>query len=144
MSLTDDGYAIDPAFDGEEGLELAEITPYDAIILDVMLPMKDGLEVCRELRNQRVKTPIIMLTARDTVEDRVLGLDSGADDYLIKPFALEELRGRPDIGPGYPFRRACRAIHPTYGERVLVAGILHAKPEPGDHKGDGRKPYLEL
>jgi DNA-binding response OmpR family regulator len=94
MSLIDDGYAVDPAYDGEEGQELAEMTQYDAIILDIMLPKKDGLEVCRELRKQRINTPIIMLTAKDTVEDRVQGLDSGADDYLIKPFAFQELRAR--------------------------------------------------
>jgi DNA-binding response OmpR family regulator len=94
MSLIDDGYAVDPAYDGEEGQDLAEMTPYDAIILDIMLPKKDGLEVCRDLRKQRINTPIIMLTAKDTVEDRVQGLDSGADDYLIKPFAFQELRAR--------------------------------------------------
>jgi DNA-binding response OmpR family regulator len=94
LSLTDDGYAVDSAYDGEEGEELALLTPYDAIILDIMLPGKNGLEVCRELRNQRVNTPILMLTARDAVEDRVTGLDVGADDYLVKPFALEELRAR--------------------------------------------------
>ncbi len=94
MSLVEDGYAVDSAFDGEEGQDLAEMTPYDAIILDLMLPKKGGIEVCRDLRKRRVNTPILMLTARDTVEDRVLGLDSGADDYLIKPFALNELRAR--------------------------------------------------
>jgi DNA-binding response OmpR family regulator len=90
----DDGYAVDAAFDGQEGQEFAELTPYDAIILDVMLPVKDGLAVCRALRQQRINTPVIMLTARDAVEDRVQGLDSGADDYLIKPFAIDELRAR--------------------------------------------------
>jgi DNA-binding response OmpR family regulator len=94
LSLIDDGYAVDVAFDGVEGEELAEITPYDIIILDIMLPKKNGLDVCRSLRNQRVNTPILMLTARDALEDRVAGLDSGADDYLVKPFALEELRAR--------------------------------------------------
>ncbi|MEJ2264713.1 MAG: response regulator transcription factor [Anaerolineales bacterium] len=94
MSLEEDGYAVDPAYDGQEGEELAEIYPYDAIILDIMLPIKDGLEVCRELRKKRINTPILMLTARDAVEDRVTGLDSGAEDYLVKPFALEELRAR--------------------------------------------------
>lgn len=94
MSLVDDGYAVDTAFDGIEGEELALSTEYDAIILDLMLPKKDGLAVCRELRDRRVKSPILMLTARDAVEDRVTGLDSGADDYLIKPFAIEELRAR--------------------------------------------------
>jgi DNA-binding response OmpR family regulator len=94
LSLVDDGYAVDVAFDGVEGEDLAEITPYDLIILDIMLPKKNGLDVCRSLRNHRVNTPILMLTARDALEDRVAGLDSGADDYLIKPFALEELRAR--------------------------------------------------
>jgi DNA-binding response OmpR family regulator len=94
MSLVEDGYAVDAAYDGEEGQDLAEMTPYDAIILDIMLPKKDGIEVCRDLRSRRVNTPILMLTARDTIEDRVLGLDSGADDYLVKPFALNELRAR--------------------------------------------------
>ena len=94
MSLEEDGYAVDPAYDGQEGEELAEIYPYDAIILDIMLPIKDGLEVCRQLRKMRINTPILMLTARDSVEDRVTGLDSGAEDYLVKPFALEELRAR--------------------------------------------------
>jgi DNA-binding response OmpR family regulator len=93
-SLTEEGYAVDSAYDGPEGQELAEMTQYDAIVLDIMLPGKDGLAVCRDLRKQRVNTPIIMLTAMDTVEDRVNGLDSGADDYLVKPFALSELRAR--------------------------------------------------
>ncbi|HVN55196.1 MAG TPA: response regulator transcription factor [Anaerolineaceae bacterium] len=94
ISLTEEGYAVDSAFTGPEGEELACSAPYDAIILDVMLPEKDGIAVCRDLRRQRINTPIIMLTARDTVEDRVQGLDSGADDYLVKPFALNELRAR--------------------------------------------------
>jgi DNA-binding response OmpR family regulator len=94
MSLVEDGYAIDSAFDGQEGEDLALSADYDAIILDLMLPKKDGLAVCRDLRDRRVKSPILMLTARDAVEDRVTGLDSGADDYLIKPFALDELRAR--------------------------------------------------
>ena len=93
-SLIDDQYAVDTAYDGQEGEELAELTPYDVIILDVMLPLKDGIEVCRSLRNHRLKTPILMLTARDALEDRVLGLDSGADDYLVKPFEMAELRAR--------------------------------------------------
>lgn len=93
-SLVDDGYAVDVAYDGIEGQELAEITPYDVIILDIMLPRRDGLEVCRELRQLGNTAQILMLTARDAVEDRVKGLDSGADDYLVKPFAIQELRAR--------------------------------------------------
>lgn len=92
--LQDESYAVDVAYDGQEGLDFAEAAPYDAIILDVMLPVVDGIEVCRGLRRRRVNVPIIMLTARDTVEDRVRGLDSGADDYLVKPFALAELHAR--------------------------------------------------
>lgn len=93
-SLVEEGYAVDVAYDGVEGQEYAEMTPYDLIILDIMLPKRDGLEVCRQLRRQRINTPIIMLTARDTVDDRVKGLDSGADDYLVKPFAMDELNAR--------------------------------------------------
>lgn len=94
LSLEESGYVLDTAADGVEGQELAELTPYDGIILDIMLPMRDGLEVCRNLRRQHLRTPILLLTARDTVEDRVKGLDSGADDYLIKPFSLDELQAR--------------------------------------------------
>jgi DNA-binding response OmpR family regulator len=94
MILQDDGYAVDTAYDGLDGEEMGLIPGYDIIILDVMLPGKDGVEVCRELRNRRVSTPILMLTARDALEDRVTGLDSGADDYLIKPFEMDELRAR--------------------------------------------------
>jgi DNA-binding response OmpR family regulator len=94
QSLTDAGYAVDVAGDGAEGEAFAEAAPYDAIILDVLLPVKDGLAVCRALRARGVTTPVLMLTARDTIEDRVRGLDSGADDYLVKPFALNELLAR--------------------------------------------------
>ena len=93
-SLVDDGYAVAVAYDGQEGEELAELTSYALIILDVMLPIRNGVEVCRSLRNHRINTPILMLTARDALEDRVMGLDSGADDYLVKPFEMEELRAR--------------------------------------------------
>lgn len=92
--LIEEGYSVDAAYDGEEGEYMAETTPYDAIVLDIMLPKKDGIEVCKELRRKRVNTPILMLTARDTVEDKVKGLDSGADDYMIKPFAFSELLAR--------------------------------------------------
>ena len=93
-SLVEAGYAVDVADDGYEGQALAEITPYDLLVLDVMLPRRDGVQVCRELRRQGLRTPILMLTARDTIEDRVRGLDCGADDYLVKPFALDELLAR--------------------------------------------------
>lgn len=123
MSLEEDGYAVDSAFDGEEGQDLAELTPYDAIILDIMLPKKDGINICRDLRKHRVKTPILMLTARDTVEDRVLGLDSGADDYLIKPFALSELRAR---------LRALLRRDASDKSAILSAADLTL--DPADHK----------
>ena len=93
-ALEEDGYAVDSTFDGEEALDYALVTPYDVIILDVMLPKKDGYAVSQELRSQHINIPILMLTARDAIEDRVEGLDSGADDYLVKPFAMNELRAR--------------------------------------------------
>jgi DNA-binding response OmpR family regulator len=92
--LEEQGYAVDLAYDGEEGQVLAEVEPYDLVILDVMLPLRDGLAVCRRLREHGKNMPILMLTARDTVDDRVGGLDSGADDYLVKPFAFRELLAR--------------------------------------------------
>ena len=94
LSLISEGYAVDVAFDGEEGEILADSTPYDMIILDVLLPGKDGFNLCRSLRQRKISTPILMLTARDTIADRVRGLDLGADDYLVKPFALHELFAR--------------------------------------------------
>lgn len=92
--LRGQSYAVDLAVDGEEALFKVGINDYDVIILDVMLPVKDGFQVCYELRNQGVKTPVLMLTARDGVEDRVRGLDTGADDYLSKPFDFNELLAR--------------------------------------------------
>lgn len=92
--LTLEGYRVETAFDGEAGLEMAGRAPYALIILDIMLPKLDGLEVCRALRAAGSQTPILMLTARDSVPDRVAGLNSGADDYLIKPFAFDELAAR--------------------------------------------------
>lgn len=92
--LAQEGYAIDTASDGMEGQELAEANKYDAIILDIMLPKKSGLEVLKDIKDRGVEAPVLLLTARDTVEDRVSGLNLGADDYLTKPFAFEELVAR--------------------------------------------------
>jgi DNA-binding response OmpR family regulator len=92
--LIEEGYAVDTVYDGEEAQYMGETTSYDIIILDIMLPKKDGIAVCKELRAKKINTPILMLTARDSVEDRVKGLDSGADDYMIKPFAFSELLAR--------------------------------------------------
>lgn len=94
QGLEEEHYTVDVAHDGLKGLSLAESTSYDAIVLDVMLPGKDGVEVTRELRAKRRSMPILMLTAKTSTEDKVAGLDSGADDYLTKPFAFAELLAR--------------------------------------------------
>ena len=87
-------YRVDVACDGQQGIEMGLTRIYDLILLDIILPIKNGLIVCRELREEGVKTPILMLTAKDSVEDKVIGLGMGADDYLTKPFAFEELVAR--------------------------------------------------
>jgi two-component system copper resistance phosphate regulon response regulator CusR len=92
--LREQAYAVDLAADGEQALYLASINQYDVIILDVMLPARDGYDVCRELRAGGFRHPVLMLTARDAIDDRVAGLDSGADDYLTKPFDFKELLAR--------------------------------------------------
>jgi len=92
--LIEESYAVDVAYDGEEGLFLAEVNDYDLIILDIMLPKKDGFEVLKTLRNKGFTTPVIMLTARDELESKIQGLDLGADDYMTKPFAFSELMAR--------------------------------------------------
>jgi len=92
--LQEEHYAVDIAYEGEAALFMARTNPYDLIILDIMLPGRDGVAVCRDLRRNKLDVPILMLTARERVQDRVVGLDSGADDYLTKPFAFEELLAR--------------------------------------------------
>lgn len=92
--LEEEFYSVDVAFDGKEGLKLALSEEYDLIILDLMLPFKDGLSILKELREEKIFTPVLILTARDTIQDKVTGLDSGADDYLAKPFSFEELLAR--------------------------------------------------
>lgn len=92
--LSEQGFVVDICFDGEEGLLLATTVEYDLIILDVMVPLRDGWAVLKELRKRGLQTPILFLTARDTIDDRVKGLELGADDYLIKPFAFVELLAR--------------------------------------------------
>jgi two-component system OmpR family response regulator len=92
--LSDEGHAVTAIHTGEDALDHAMAAEFDAVVLDVMLPGISGLEVCRTLRARRIQTPILLLTARDAVEDRVAGLDAGADDYLIKPFAFAELTAR--------------------------------------------------
>ena len=116
MNLAHEGYSVDTAYDGQEGQDLAELTQYDLIILDILLPKKDGLEVCRDLRRRRNHTPILLLTARDSVEDRVQGLDCGADDYLVKPFAISELLAR--------LRALLRRNHHYTNGRLEIGGLV--------------------
>lgn len=92
--LKEEGYAVDDAYDGQTGFDMAVENEYDIIILDLMLPGLDGITLCKKLREQGNNTPILMLTAREAVKDRVIGLDAGADDYMTKPFAFEELLAR--------------------------------------------------
>src|SRR5438067_11916271 len=120
-NLAHEGYSVDSAYDGQEGQDLAELTAYDLIILDILLPEKDGLEVCRDLRRRRIQTPILLLTARDSVDDRVQGLDYGADDYLVKPFAMRELLAR--------MRALLRRQHP-YTNGRLTLDDLAIDPTP--------------
>lgn len=93
-ALVEEGHAVELASTGEQGLYLIETTPFDIVILDVMLPVMSGLDVCRQARARKVVVPILLLTAKSSIEDRVQGLDAGADDYLPKPFALAELMAR--------------------------------------------------
>ena len=113
--LSEHGYAVDVAGDGEEALDWPEVAEFDVIVLDIMLPVRDGIDVCRELRRRGVQTPILMLTARDAVEDRVRGLDSGADDYLVKPFAFAELLAR--------LRALARRERSVMGTRLQVGDL---------------------
>lgn len=92
--LTSDGYSVDSCYDGEEAIHILSYTDFDAVILDIMMPKADGYAVLRSLREAGKKTPVIFLTAKDSIPDRVKGLDSGANDYIIKPFAFEELTAR--------------------------------------------------
>jgi DNA-binding response OmpR family regulator len=114
-SLTEEGHAIEIAASGEEALDWVDTVAFDAIVLDIMLPGIDGLEVCRRLRQRRVQTPILLLTAKDAVPDRVAGLDAGADDYLVKPFAFIELTAR--------LRALVRRPSDTAGTTLQVADL---------------------
>jgi len=131
--LVEEGYAADIARTGEDALWMARATPYDAIILDVMLPGRDGFSVCRELRDAGVWAPVLMLTARDGVEDRVAGLDGGADDYLTKPFSFAELSAR---------LRALARRGKKERPAVLEVGGLRLDPATRQAWRDGRT--LEL
>jgi two-component system OmpR family response regulator len=123
QSLTEEGFAVDVASTGEDGVSLATEYEYDAVVLDVMLPGIDGFEALNRIRATRATTPVLMLTARDGVEDRVRGLDSGADDYLTKPFSLAELLARI---------RALMRRGQAERAPVLVAGDLSLDPATHD------------
>jgi two-component system OmpR family response regulator len=130
--LREEGYAADVADRGEAALWMAQAVDYDAIVLDVMLPGVDGFDVCRRLRKDGVWTPVLMLTARDAIEDRVSGLDTGADDYLTKPFSFDELLAR---------LRALTRRAPAERPAVLEVGDLRLDPAShrawrGDHELD--------
>jgi heavy metal response regulator len=113
--LEEDYYSVDVAMDGKEGTRLALSEEYDLIILDIMLPFKDGISILKDIRAEKIPTPVLMLTAKDNVEDKVLGLDSGADDYLSKPFAFDELLARV---------RALLRRNSSEKNTVLIAGEL--------------------
>jgi DNA-binding response OmpR family regulator len=117
--LESEGYEVSLARSGEEGFFQASTRAFDVIILDVMLPGRDGIEVLQSLRKQGMKTPVLLLTAKDAIEDRVLGLDAGADDYLVKPFAFAELSARI---------RALLRRNRTETESVLSIGRLEVDP----------------
>jgi heavy metal response regulator len=117
--LQEEHYAVDVCYDGEEALFQAEVNEYDLIILDVMLPKKNGFEVCREIRRNSILTPILMLTAKDQLDDKIKGLNEGADDYLTKPFAFDELLARI---------RALMRRTQDYKTKTLVVGDLELNP----------------
>ena len=162
--LSESGYAVDVASDGEEALQWTDVASFDVIVLDVMLPVLSGIEVCRTLRERDVQAPVLMLTARDAIEDRVRGLDSGADDYLVKPFAFAELLARlraltrrppaasaaslvvddlrfDTLDPGGSTGRRRYLIDV---QRARVARVSDAPPRPGPHSNDDRRTRVEL
>jgi two-component system OmpR family response regulator len=131
--LREEGYAADVADRGEAALWMANAVDYDAIVLDVMLPGVDGFDVCRRLRRDGVWTPVLMLTARDAIEDRITGLDTGADDYLTKPFSFDELLARI---------RALTRRAPAERPAVLEVGDLRL--DPAAHRAWRSEQELDL
>jgi len=149
--LREEGYAVDLALDGNEALWLAETNPYDALILDIMMPGKDGLSIVRQLRRKSISTPVLFLTARTDIEDRVRGLDAGGDDYLVKPFSMTEVlarvrallrRSRPEMAStlrvldleldlmSHAARRAEQEIELTPREFALLEFLMISSPKP--------------
>ncbi len=120
QGLKEEGYAVDMAHDGEEGYFLAGTEKYDLIVLDIMLPKIDGITVCKNLRKDKITTPILILTAKDVVEDKVIGLDAGAEDYLTKPFAFKEFLARIRV----LLRRKESLISPELQVADLVMDLL--------------------
>lgn len=120
--LVEQGYAVDQAFDGEEGLYLAQEEVYDVIVLDVMLPKLSGVEVCKQLRKSKKEVPILMLTARGELDNKVEGLDAGADDYLTKPFAFAELKARINA-----------LVRRSYHQVISILEIDDLVVEPNKH-----------
>lgn len=133
QALEEEGYAVDTTGDGEEGLQFVRAAAYDLLILDWMLPKMSGLQVCRSLRAENCTTPILLLTARDAVADRISGLDTGADDYLTKPFSLGELFAR--------VRALLRRGGPTL-PAVLTVGDLTLDPVARRVERAGREIFL--
>src|SRR3990170_2697719 len=113
--LEQESFATDVAYDGEEGFDLALTEPYGVIILDLMLPKIDGVTICKNLREEGIHTPILMLTAKGQLEDKVIGLNSGADDYLVKPFAFAELLAR--------VKALSRRPHKTLKSKLKVSDL---------------------
>lgn len=138
MTLTDrlrnEGYAVETAYDGESGLARASNERFDAIILDVMLPRKSGLDVCRDLRQRGVTTPLIMLTARGQIVDKVVGLKLGADDYLTKPFEMSELLARLEA----LLRRAPSVPEPPASTEVYQFGPVRIDFRRAEVEHDGK------
>ena len=131
--LREEGHAVDATGRGEDALWMAQSSAYDAIVLDIMLPGLDGLSVCRRLRDDGVWTPVLLLTARDAVESRVEGLDAGADDYLVKPFAFDELLAR--------LRSLARR---TPAERPTVLTVGDLRLDPASHRAWRGETELDL
>ncbi len=123
QGLKEEGYSVDVAYDGEKGYFLAGTEEYDAIVLDLMIPKIDGVTLCKKLRQDKISTPILMLTAKDSVNDKVKGLDSGAEDYLTKPFAFKEFLARVRV----LLRKNTSAIPTKLQVADLVMDILTRK-----------------
>ena len=115
LKLKDEGYTVDSCLNGEEAMDYLDITEYDAVILDIMMPVMNGIQVLKAMRDKGMRTPVLFLTARDSIEDRVAGLDAGANDYLVKPFSFDELMAR--------LRVLTRAEHVQEGT-ILQVGEL--------------------